>query len=85
MNRTYRPASVGWALILLAVATMTLGGCGRKGGLDLPRASAQPTAVEAEEERPASPGALFAPVHGDANPAAAKGTKRSFVLDPLLN
>ena len=85
MNRTHRPGAVGWAMILLAVTTMTLAGCGRKGGLDLPPSSSAAPVASVEEERPASAGALFAPVHSDSNPAAAKGSKRSFALDPLLN
>ena len=72
-------------MVLLAVAAVVLAGCGRKGGLDLPRASAQPTAAVVEEERPASAGTLFAPQGTDAVPAAAKGGKRAFILDPLLN
>ena len=85
MNRTHRSASVGWAMILLAISAMALAGCGRKGGLDLPSTSTAAPVAAVEEERPASAGVLFAPVNGDANPVAAKGSKRSFVLDPLLN
>src|ERR1700679_990888 len=36
VNRNYRPAYQGWAVILLSAAVLGLGGCGRKGGLDLP-------------------------------------------------
>lgn len=70
-------------MVLLAVTTMTLAGCGRKSGLDLPRAAAP--VAEVEEDRAASPGTLFAPQGADAGPAAAKGGKRGFILDPLLN
>jgi predicted small lipoprotein YifL len=74
-------------------ATLALAGCGRKGGLDLPPNSAAPppasnanvntTAVEPE----ANKGSFFDPAStgGDQPPAAAKGRKRSFILDPLLN
>lgn len=75
-------------MILLAATALALGGCGRKGGLDLPpHASAQPpqTAAEAEEERESSKGTLFNPSYGaDAPPAASKGSKKSFLLDPIL-
>lgn len=83
MNRTHRSASVGWALVMLTATTIALGGCGRKGGLDLPQAAAP--VAEVEEERAASQGSVFAPQGVDAGPTAAKGTKRAFILDPLLN
>jgi predicted small lipoprotein YifL len=42
----YRPAGRGWAILLLSAAVLALGGCGRKGMLDLPpNASAQATAA----------------------------------------
>jgi predicted small lipoprotein YifL len=70
--------------------TLALAGCGRKGGLDLPpNAPVQPTAaagVDAEAEAAANRGTLFDPSFGsDQPPAATKGRKKSFVLDPLLN
>jgi predicted small lipoprotein YifL len=71
-------------MVLLAVTTMALAGCGRKGGLDLPSSAAAPV-VEVEEERAASQGSVFAPQGADAGPVAAKGAKRAFILDPLLN
>ena len=68
---------------------LTLGGCGRKGPLDLPptASSAQTPAVpdgDTETRRAAEP-SLFNPSYGtDAPPAAAKGRQRPFLLDPLL-
>jgi predicted small lipoprotein YifL len=90
VNRTNSPTSSRWAVILLSAAVLALGGCGRKGGLDLPpNASAQATAAEeadAEAERAASKPSVFNPTYGaDAGPAAPKGRKKAFVLDPLLN
>ena len=77
----------GWAIIVLSAATLALGGCGRKGPLDLPpTANAGPAAApgDTESERAAQP-SVFNPTYGsDAAPAASKGNKRSFVLDPLL-
>jgi predicted small lipoprotein YifL len=79
-----------WAVIVLATAVLALAGCGRKGPLDLPPNAAQPTAatapaVDADEERAASKGSVFDPSYGaDAGPKATKGSKRSFILDPLL-
>jgi predicted small lipoprotein YifL len=89
VNRNYRPTYQGWALILLSAAALTLGGCGRKGGLDLPP-NAPPLAdttlqADPDAERSAKP-SVFNPSYGaDAPPTASKGPKRSFVLDPLLN
>ena len=91
MNRTDRSTSSRWAIILLSAAVLALGGCGRKGGLDLPpnAASAQATAAEqadAEADRASSKPSVFNPTYGtDAPPAAAKGTKKPFILDPLLD
>jgi predicted small lipoprotein YifL len=78
----------GRALILVGVAALALGGCGRKGPLDLPPTAAQSSTagapVDTEAERAAQPG-VFNPTYGsDSGPAASKGSKKSFVLDPLL-
>ena len=74
---------------------LALGGCGRKGGLDLPpNASSQATAAQAtaapvdtdiEVERAAQ--GAFNPSSGTADPSATapRGRKKSFVLDPLLD
>ena len=76
---------------------LALGGCGRKGPLDLPptASSQQPTAASQQpaaavhadtEADPASKPSVFNPSYGADTPAATpKGQKRSFVLDPLLN
>jgi predicted small lipoprotein YifL len=91
VNRTNCPTSSRWAVILLSAAVLALGGCGRKGGLDLPpnAASAQATAAEqadAEAERAASKPSVFNPTYGgESGPVAPKGRKKAFVLDPLLN
>ena len=80
MISNYRPSSSGWAIILLSVTALALGGCGRKGGLDLPPNA--PTrlsqaASDTEAERAAQPG-VFNPTYGsEAAPAAAKGSKKN--------
>jgi predicted small lipoprotein YifL len=84
----YRLTRSGRALILVGVAALALGGCGRKGPLDLPPTAAQSSTagapVDTEAERAAQPG-VFNPTYGsDSGPAASKGSKKSFVLDPLL-
>jgi len=87
VNRNYSPTSSGWAIILLSAAVLALGGCGRKGGLDLPpNASSQAAApTDTEAEQAARPG-VFNPSYGtDAPPAAPRGRKKAFVLDPLLD
>ena len=88
MTTNYRLTPSGRALILVGVAALALGGCGRKGPLDLPPSAAQSSTagapVDTEAERAAQPG-VFNPTYGsDSGPAASKGSKKSFVLDPLL-
>lgn len=90
VNRTASPASSRWAALVLIAVTLALAGCGRKGALDLPpNALAQPAAapaVDTEADAAANRGTLFDPSFGtDKPPAAAKGKKRPFLLDPLLN
>ena len=89
MNRNYSPTSSQWAIILLSAAVLALGGCGRKGPLDLPPtssaqpAAAAPTDTDAEQ---ASKPSVFNPTYGaDAPPVATKGSKKAFILDPLLD
>ena len=82
----------GWAVILLGAAALALGGCGRKGGLDLPPNASTPSAANASATAPldteaeaASKPSVFNPTYGtDAGPTAPKGNKKSFILDPLL-
>ena len=79
---------MGWAAIVLAVAALSLGACGRKGPLDLPPtanapiANAAPTATDPEAEAAAKPG-LFNSTP-DTGPVAPKGKNKPFILDPLL-
>ena len=89
MTSNYRPKYQGWALIVLGAAALALGGCGRKGPLDLPpTASSQPAAAvqgNTEADQASKP-SVFDPSYGaNALPTAGKGPKRPFVLDPLLN
>lgn len=87
MNRNYRPTRQGWAIILLSAAVLALGGCGRKGMLDLPpnAASQAEAAADTEAEQAARPG-VFNPSYGaDGQPTAPRGRKKAFVLDPLLD
>jgi predicted small lipoprotein YifL len=81
VNRNYRPTSSGWALILLSATVLALGGCGRKGTLDLPpNASPQPIAAQ-DVPKPY----LATPGGGASVPKAARGVKRPIILDPLLD
>ena len=90
MNSLSNPVSTRWALLVLTAATLALAGCGRKGPLDLPptasdqaRASA---AADNDAQGAATKGSLFDPSYGmNRDPQAAKGTKKSFILDPLLD
>ena len=87
MNRSSSPLSPKWAVILLAAAVLALAGCGRKGPLDLPPTGTQPSAAapaDTETEQASKP-SVFNPAYGsDSQPAASKGAKKSFILDPLL-
>jgi len=84
--RNCRPSSSGWAIILLSVTALALGGCGRKGGLDLPPNAPQVSgASDTEAERAAQPGVFNSTYGSEAGPSAPKVGKRKFVLDPLLD
>jgi len=89
VNRNYCPTCQGWAIIVLSAAVLALGGCGRKGPLDLPPTSSAPAAAAAPADSDAEAAAkpsVFNPSYGtDAPPTAPKGSKKSFILDPLLN
>jgi predicted small lipoprotein YifL len=88
VSRNLSPTRREWAIIVLGVAALALGGCGRKGILDLPpNASAGPTAAEMDTDAEhASKPSVFNPTYGaEAPPAATKGRKKPFILDPLLN
>jgi predicted small lipoprotein YifL len=84
-----RPTKLGWAIILLSAALLTLSGCGRKGPLDLPPTASAPTAsaaapADSEAEAAARPSVFNSTYGTDAPPVASKGAKKPFVLDPLL-
>jgi predicted small lipoprotein YifL len=98
VNRTTGPASSSLAssrraAFVLIALTLALAGCGRKGALDLPpnAMAAQPTSsapgsVDAEAEAAANRGTVFDPSFGaDRAPAATKGKKKPFILDPILD
>jgi predicted small lipoprotein YifL len=74
-------------MILLSAAVLALAGCGRKGGLDLPPNAPPVASAPADSDaEAASKPSVFNPTYGtDAPPAAPKGSKKSFILDPLLN
>jgi len=94
VNRVASLSSPRWALVLLAASALALAGCGRKGPLDLPptgtkdqqtTSSTVPPPTDTETQRGATP-SVFNPSYGsDAPPAAARGKKKPFILDPLLN
>ena len=89
VNNHLRPTASAWAVVLLSVVALSLAGCGRKGGLDLPPSASganpavAPTDTEGEAAKQPS---VFNSSYGtDAPPTAPKGAKRSFILDPLLD
>jgi len=73
----------------LSAAVLALGGCGRKGPLDLPPtaspAAAAAAQAAADHEPAASQPSVFNPSYGTDAPAAPKGRKKGFALDPLLD
>jgi predicted small lipoprotein YifL len=73
--------------VVLVVAALSLGACGRKGPLDLPSTANASTANVApaptDTDAAAKPPTLFSPNTSDV-PVAPKGTKKPFILDPLL-
>jgi predicted small lipoprotein YifL len=87
VTNNYRLTRSGWAIIMLCATALALGGCGRKGPLDLPPTAAGPSpavAADSDTERANQPG-VFNPTYGsEAAPTAPKGSKKPFILDPLL-
>jgi predicted small lipoprotein YifL len=91
VNRKLSLTRSGWAIMVLGAVAVTLAGCGRKGGLDLPptasggpTASVAPTSTDTAADAASRPGLFNSTYGADAPPAASKGTKKPFILDPLL-
>jgi predicted small lipoprotein YifL len=90
VNRIRRPTSAGWTIVAVSAAALLLASCGRKGPLDLPpnappapQLSSAPSDTASEA---ASKPTLFNSGYGaDAAPAAPRGKKQPFILDPLLD
>ena len=89
VNNHLRPTASAWAVVLLSVVALSLAGCGRKGALDLPPsasgANAAATSTDTEAEAARQPSVFNSSYGTDASPAAPKGKKRPFILDPLLD
>jgi predicted small lipoprotein YifL len=85
VDRDLSRTSGGWAVVVLVVAGLSLGACGRKGPLDLPPTAnaVGPAAAEPESDAAAKTTPLFSPNSSDV-PVAPKGPKKPFILDPLL-
>lgn len=85
MNRNLRPRAGGWGVLAVSLAALTLSGCGRKGGLDLPPSAAS-SSTENGAQPPATAEANRPAVNpfGSAPPPAPQVIKRPFILDPLL-
>ena len=90
VNRIRRPTSAGWTILVVSAAALLLASCGRKGPLDLPpnappapQLSSAPADTAADA---ASKPSLFNSDYGsNAAPAAPRGRKQPFILDPLLD
>ena len=89
----HRPAAAKLALLGAAALLIALGGCGRKGPLDLPPTASNPppqTATTAQAPpAPGTPGTnplgLLDPNPPEAAPQAAPGRKKRIILDPILD
>jgi predicted small lipoprotein YifL len=82
----WRLTPSGWAIIVLSASVLVLGGCGRKGPLDLPPNAMNSSAIgeEPQDDRVAPPGSTNPGYSVEGGPTAPKGRKKPFVLDPLL-
>ena len=69
------------------MTALALGGCGRKGGLDLPpeRAAVPARAPTPTPSARRSPACSISTYGSEAAAGGAKGRKKPFVLDPLLD
>ena len=87
VTSNWRLTPSGWAIIVLSASALVLGGCGRKGPLDLPPNAMNSSAVgqEPQDDRVAPPGTTNPGYSVEGGPAAAKGRKKPFILDPLLD
>ena len=86
VNSTTSSASSRRAALVLIAVALALAGCGRKGMLDLPPNTPVQSSAVADPDMAQAKGSLFDPSYGmNSPPAAAKGQKKPFVLDPLLN
>lgn len=82
--------SKAWTLLVVGAAALSLAACGRKGPLDLPANSPpapQMSAAPADTATDAAnkPGLFNSGYGADSAPAATRGTKKPFILDPLLD
>jgi predicted small lipoprotein YifL len=83
VNRSRHPT---WAVLALAIAAVALAGCGRKAGLDAPPGAAAAATVEPRGNEPATKSGLFdSSSAANAAPAASRGRKKPFILDPLID
>jgi predicted small lipoprotein YifL len=91
--------SVGVALAAAIIAALSLAACGRKGNLELPPGPATEPPVAAAPASPSSfmpsygapatqqqedAAAVKSGFDSHGNPVAAPSTKKSFILDPIL-
>ncbi|MGJ4907099.1 LPS translocon maturation chaperone LptM [Bradyrhizobium sp. HKCCYLRH2060] len=90
VNRARRPTSAARVVLVLGATALLLAACGRKGPLDLPansppapQMSAAPTDTATDAAN--KPGLFNSGYGADAAPAATRGQKKPFILDPLLD
>ncbi len=78
-------------MVLLAASALALGGCGRKGPLDLPptgQSNLAPTSsapTDTQQQQAATPSVFNSTYGSDGAPVAGRGSKKPFILDSILN
>ena len=82
VTRSSSPKFSGWAIVVVSAAVLVLGGCGRKGGLDLPPntppQAAAAAQADADHEPSASKPSVFNPYYGTDAPPAASASLDAF-------
>ena len=87
MTGNTRSSVAKLALFGAAALLIALGGCGRKGPLDLPPtvSNPPPATAQAPTSPTANPLGLLEPNPQEQSPQAAPGRKKRIILDPILD
>ena len=86
VTNNYRLTRSGWAIVVLSAAALALGGCGRKGPLDLPPTAAGPSpavAADSDTERANQPGRVQSDLWIGGRPDRAQRQQEIFRPRPV--